>query len=177
MSPEDKLRRFEELIAPNLASAYNLARWLVGTREDAEDIVQEACLRAYASLHHLRGDDARPWLLAIVRNASMTWLKRTRGGLRETELDKSCADQFPADGDPESLLLDTRDRQRVQSAVASLPSEFREAIVLRELEECSYKEIAGIAGIPIGTVMSRLSRARTSLRETLSSQNRKVALR
>ena len=73
MSPEEKLRRFDELIAPNLASAYNLARWLTGTREDAEDIVQDACLRAYGSLHRLRGEDGRPWLLAIVRNASMTW--------------------------------------------------------------------------------------------------------
>jgi len=159
--------RFEAVVVPHLDAAYNLARWLVRNADDAEDVVQEACMRALQYFDSFRGGDARPWLLAIVRKTCFTWLARNhpaevRGGYDE---DQDCAPAWdaPTPLDPEAQALDKATRDSVNQAIAELPLPFREALVLRELEELSYKEIAAIVGAPIGTVMSRLSRARALL--------------
>ena len=154
--------RYEALVLPHLDAAYNLARWLTRNDHDAEDVLQEAMLRAYRHFDSLRGE-ARPWLLAIVRNACWTWLQANRPAELAAVDDEPEADT-PG---PEALLARELDRRAVNQAIAALPVPFREALVLRELEDLSYKEIARIAGVPIGTVMSRLARARRLLMEAL----------
>ena len=159
---------FERTVLPYLNSAYNLARWLTRNEQDAEDIVQEAFLRALKSFDTFLPDrDARAWLLTIVRNCCRTSLKRNRG--RETE---QLDDTYPAAAeiwpDPETELIRNSNSQQVRAAMETLPVEYREILVLRELEELSYKEIAEIVDVPIGTVMSRLSRARTELYNQLA---------
>jgi RNA polymerase sigma factor (sigma-70 family) len=171
---QEKLRRFEEQISPHLKSAYNLARWLTRSHEDAEDVVQEAFLRAFSALESLRGEDAKPqiakaWLLTIVRNTSMTWLKRNRTVGATIGLEEAPADPMESSPDPEERLLISCQREHVRQALEQLPSEFREAIVLREMEGLSYKEISAVIGVPLGTVMSRLSRGRDWLRRILST--------
>lgn len=167
---QSKSRRFEELALPHLNAAYNLARWLLARDEQhAEDVVQEAFLRAYKFFDGFHGDDVRPWLLAIVRNACYTWLRRNRdqrlnepydeelhGGQTETDA------RFP---DPESSMSQRDSRQLLNRTLEKLAPEFREILILREVENLSYKQIAGIADIPMGTVMSRLARARKLLWE------------
>jgi RNA polymerase sigma-70 factor (ECF subfamily) len=153
--------RFERQVLPHVDAAYNLARWLTRNDHDAEDVLQEAMLRAYRFFGGLRGE-ARPWLLAIVRNACWSWLQANR----PAELAADEAGEPDAPG-PESILARELDRRAVNAAIAGLPVPFREALVLRELEDLSYKDIARIAGIPIGTVMSRLARARRLLAEAL----------
>jgi RNA polymerase sigma-70 factor (ECF subfamily) len=153
--------RFEQIVLPHLDAAYNLARWLTRNDHDAEDVLQDAMLRAYRFFGGLRGE-ARPWLLAIVRNACWSWLEANRPA------DLAVVDEPEADTPgPEAILSRELDRRAVNEAIAALPVPFREALVLRELEDLSYKEIARIAGVPIGTVMSRLARARRLLAETL----------
>lgn len=167
-------QRLEDLVLPHLGAAYNLARWLTRNDRDAEDIVQEAYLRALRSFDGFHGDTARPWLLAIVRNACHSWLgqQRQRDGHAsfDEELHASGA-RTNADADfgadPETILARADDRRMINEALASLPAAFREVIVLRDLEELSYKEIAGIVDVPTGTVMSRLSRARSMLWDAL----------
>ena len=154
--------RYEALVLPHFDAAYNLARWLTRNDHDAEDVLQEAMLRAYRHFDSLRGE-ARPWLLAIVRNACWTWLRANRpaeivAGDDEVESD--------APG-PEALAAREFDRRALNAAIVGLPLPFREALVLRELEDLPYKEIARIAGIPIGTVMSRIARARRLLAQAL----------
>ena len=163
----DRTRQFEAAALPHLNTAYNLARWLLRDEHNAQDAVQEAYLRAFRYFDGFRGGDARPWLLAIVRKTCFTWLARNhpaevRGGYDE---DQDCAPAWdaPTPLDPEAQALDKATRDSVNQAIAELPLPFREALVLRELEELSYKEIAAIVGAPIGTVMSRLSRARALL--------------
>ena len=153
---------FEETVLPHLDAAYNLARWLTRDERDAEDVVQEAFLRALRHFRTFKGGDARPWLLAIVRNTFYTWRKSNRSQDEETlEEDKHpLADET---SDPELLLLRETDRQLLRNALHQLPKEFLEVIVLREFEELSYKQIAEIVQIPCGTVMSRLARARKRL--------------
>lgn len=152
---------------PLSASAYNLARWLTGADHDAEDVVQESFLRAFTSFDSLRSEDPRPWLLAIVRNTCFTWLKRNRPAAACLETD-GLLDQTPAPAaDPEALLLALADVSRVRAAVESLPPDYRIVIVLREFEDLSYKEIATVTGVPMGTVMSRLARARECLKKAL----------
>jgi RNA polymerase sigma-70 factor (ECF subfamily) len=153
--------RFEEQVLPHLDAAYNLARWLTRNDHDAEDVLQDALLRAYRFFDGLRGD-ARPWLLAIVRNACWSWLQANR----PAELAVIDEPEVETPG-PEAILAHELDRRAVNEAIAALPVPFREALVLRELEGLSYKDIARIAGVPIGTVMSRLARARRLLMETL----------
>ena len=148
---------FEQAVLPHLDAAYNLARWLTRDQRDAEDVVQEAFLRALRHFNSFKGGDARPWLLAIVRNTYYTWRKHNR--MSEEEADES--------SDPEMLLLRETDRQLIQSALRRLPKEFMEVIVLREFEELSYKQIAEVIQIPCGTVMSRLARARKRLVQLL----------
>jgi RNA polymerase sigma-70 factor (ECF subfamily) len=174
--PEIDKVRFEALVLVHLDSAYNLARGLVrGGEHDAHDVVQEAFLRAYRGFAGLRGaGDARSWLLAIVRNTCRTWLDRNRRGgpaaLTDEDLDQAGDDDGA--GDPQRLMLRRADAAGVRAAVESLPPEFREVIVLRELEGLSYKEVAAVAGVPIGTVMSRLARARRRLEVLLCPQFR-----
>ena len=169
MTSQEKLRRFEEQISPHLKSAYNLARWLTRSHEDAEDIVQEAFLRAFSAFESFRGDDAKPWLLAIVRNTSMTWLKRSRNAGATIGFEEALEDPIERSPDPEEGLLISCDREQVRQALEQLPLDFREAVILREMEGLSYKEISATIGVPIGTVMSRLSRGRDWLRRILSS--------
>ena len=149
----------------HLDAAYNLARWLTRNERDAEDVVQEACLRAFRFYASFHGGNARAWLLAIVRNTYYTWLAKNRAHATQVEFtDDTVAAvdyELATAGDSVEKLLQAADtRQLVQRALARLPAEFREVIVLRELEDMSYREIAQIADIPLGTVMSRLSRAR-----------------
>ncbi len=157
---------FEQVLLPHLDAAYNLARWLTRNDQDAEDVVQEAYLRALRFFGSFRGGDGRPWLLAIVRNACHDWL-RGRGAIDQTSFDEEIHSEDRTDS-PETLLLRRRDRETLQRALAALPVALREVLVLRELEGLSYKNIAEVLGVPIGTVMSRLSRARARLDEMLT---------
>nr|WP_168559949.1 sigma-70 family RNA polymerase sigma factor [Rhizobacter sp. SG703] len=164
-------RRFERFALPHLDAAYNLARWLTRNDQDAQDVVQEACLRAMHYFASFRGEQARPWLLTIVRHSCYAWLRENRpaelvhfgdgddGGVPEAAA--------PSAEGPHETALRNADRARLNQAIAALPIDFREVLVLRELEDLPYKDIARIADIPIGTVMSRLSRARALLREAL----------
>ena len=163
------MRRFEDAVMPHLDAAYNYARWLTRNDVDAEDLVQEACVRAMRFLSSLRDGNARPWLFAIVRN---TWYSRRagRGPAREVAGAIHQPDERP-DGalDPEQLLLQQDTVARVRRALDLLPVEFREVIVLRDIEGLSYKEIAETLGVPIGTVMSRISRGRERLLASLAA--------
>jgi len=148
---------------PHLGAAYNLARWLTRSEHDADDVVQDAYLRAFRGFSGYRGGDARTWLLRIVRNTSYTWLRQRRGETVSEGADELA--ELPDDDavDPEAQLIGQADAARVRTALDTLPVELREAVVLRELEGLSYKEIAEVADIPLGTVMSRLSRGRKHL--------------
>jgi RNA polymerase sigma factor (sigma-70 family) len=160
-----KTSEFEELFLPHLDAAYNLARLLMRDPEDAEDVVQEAYMKALRAFANFRGAHGRPWLLAIVRNTAFTWLRanRSRGDHTEYEDDVHAACAITPEG--ESL---NKERSRaVEHCVELLPRDFREAIVLREMEEMSYGQIAEVTGVPAGTVMSRLSRARARLADCL----------
>jgi RNA polymerase sigma-70 factor, ECF subfamily len=154
-----------ELVLPHLDSAYNLARWLVRNDEDAEDVVQEACLRAFQYAGGFRGGDARAWLLTIVRNTSYTWLRKTRAYEPVVQFDEEVHTSGIGTPNPEELLFQNADGRLVEKALSELPARFREILVLRELEGLSYKEIADIMGVPMGTVMSTLSRARDRFRK------------
>ena len=159
--------RFEELVLPHLDAAYNLARWLTRDANDAEDVVQDACVRALKYVGSLKEGGARAWFLTIVRHAFYDWCKRNR----PTEIardDGTAIDMAvdPAAVDPEQALLRNAESKVLADAVAALPLAYREVLVLRELEELSYKEIARVADIPVGTVMSRLARARGLLQRS-----------
>lgn len=172
LSETDRRARFERLAVPLLDDAMHLAAWLAGNRSDAEDIVQEAMLRAYKYLDRFSGGAFRPWLLAIVRNTAMTWLKRNRSSklvlVPDFETEQPEADATVAQSPtPEGSLLQRDMADQLNRAVAALPEDFREVIVLRELQDLSYKEIAAVIDAPIGTVMSRLSRARRLLMDAL----------
>jgi RNA polymerase sigma factor (sigma-70 family) len=165
---QNTLARFEEVILPHMDAAYNLARWLTRNDHDAEDLVQESYLRAFKFFGSFHGANARGWLLTIVRNTCYTWFRENRAEELTTsfneEIHSTEADPF----DPQKLLLQRESNQLLKQALEELPLEFREVLVLRELEGLSYKEIAVIADIPPGTVMSRLARARTRLKQCLS---------
>jgi RNA polymerase sigma factor (sigma-70 family) len=175
LATDSTAQRFDVITTPHLHAAYNLARWLTRNPQDAEDVVQEAYLRAYRFFHTFRGDSGRAWLLTIVRNTFYSWAQQNRHHAAllplaaDTDGDET-DDAFCAEG-PEHALLRDADRDLVNRALADLPAEFREVLVLRELEDCSYREIADIAGIPMGTVMSRLSRARKLLKSRLERMN------
>lgn len=162
--------RFERALLPHLDAAYNLARWLTGNAEDAQDVVQDAFLRALTFFDGFHGEDGRGWLLTIVRNTCYDWLRKNRklaevmGAEEEVEL---APDRMP---DPEALQLRHADQRLVREGIEKLPAEYREALVLRELEGMSYKQIARVTGAPIGTVMSRLARARHRLEQEIRRQ-------
>jgi RNA polymerase sigma factor (sigma-70 family) len=180
VSEEDKARRFQENALPHLNAAYNLARWLVRNDQDAEDVVQEAYLRAYRFFDGFRGDTGRAWLLAIVRNTCYTWMQQNREQQQAVEFDENCHsldEHGPINAvsqaldNPEAILTRLDDARQLDAALQALPLEFREVLVMRELEELSYKEIASIASVPIGTVMSRLARGRKLLLLRLKQLN------
>jgi RNA polymerase sigma-70 factor, ECF subfamily len=164
------LARFEAVVLPHLDAAYTLARYLTRDAHDAEDVVQDACLRALKYFDGFRGEagtSARAWLLAIVRNTAHTRRERQRGDALTTEFDEAQHSDAIADDNPAGVLLQKAAKETLDRALERLAPEFREVIVLRELEGLSYKEISEVAGVPVGTVMSRLSRARTRLQEAL----------
>ena len=158
-----KAMNFEEAVLPHIDAAYNLARWLTRNDADAQDMVQEAYLRALRFFSGFRGTDARAWLLTIVRNTCYTWLRRNRSPQLSCDFDEVVLAQEAEGPDPETEQLKKAQARMVNEAIEKLPIEFREVMVLRELEELSYKEIAVVLGVPIGTVMSRLARARKRL--------------
>ena len=168
LSLEDQ-ERFEQLVLPHIDAAFNLARWLLRGRSDAEDVAQDALLRACRFFGGFNGGDARAWLLQIVRNTCYTWLEKNRPMELSMEFDEELHQQTSAT--PETLAIIADDRKRLTLALETLPPRFREVLVLRELEGCSYKEIATITSIPIGTVMSSLSRARRQLYSALTNSS------
>lgn len=156
---------------PHIDAAYNLARWLMRNDEDAKDAVQEAYLRAYRFFDSFRGDNPRAWLLAVVRNTCFS-LSGTHAGIHIEEFDETSAEHDAAGkengcADPAAISQRSEDLAQLNAAIEALPLEFREVLVLRELEGCAYKEIAQIIGAPIGTVMSRLARARALIKGAL----------
>jgi RNA polymerase sigma-70 factor (ECF subfamily) len=166
--------RFEALVLPHLDAAFNLARWLLRSGADSEDAAQEAMLRAYRFFGGFHGGDVRAWLLQIVRNTCYTWMEKNRHGKDTAEFNEEL--HGPAGPTPETLAIAADSRGRLTQALESLPPRFREVIVLRELEGCSYKEIAAITSIPIGTVMSTLSRARQQLQIAMTGSAGKEAI-
>ena len=166
----DKSRRFEAQALPHLDAAYNLARWLARPPLEADDILQDAMLRAYRAFDSLRGEDVKPWLLTIVRNCFLSAVRQAKRK-DDTPLpeDKeiALADQSLIAGgpDPEAAAIQMDAHRQFNSLLASLPADFREVLALREMEDLSYSEIAQIVGVPIGTVMSRLARGRALLKE------------
>ena len=176
MTELTKVRRFEEIVLPHLDAAFNLARWLTRNTQDAEDVVQEAYLRAFKFFDSFRGGDGRAWLMAVVRNTCYTWLRQNR----PQEITYSLDAEMDVDSDdhalmmlhhkvddPAALFAQKADKQMINYALEELAIEFREAIVLREIEGLSYKEIAAIVDVPIGTVMSRLARGRELLKRKI----------
>ena len=173
-----QLSSFERLAMPHMDAAFNLAFWLVRNQADAEDIVQDSYLRAFRAFHGFFGSDFKPWLLAIVRNAAFRWLSNRRRSGNVISMDEAFAGhsgdepteiQIASDEPtPEAQLLGKIDRDLVHTALEKLPPIFREVLVLREIEGLAYREIAEVAGAPIGTVMSRLTRGRSELRKVLT---------
>jgi RNA polymerase sigma-70 factor (ECF subfamily) len=162
--------RFEQAVLPHLDAAYNLARWLTRNDEDAQDVTQESFLRAFRFFDGYQGGNMRAWLLTIVRNTCYTWLHQNRPPESVVEFDEEIhSEEFSTSADPELQVLANADKATLQRALEELPEMFREVLVLREIEGMSYKEIADVASISIGTVMSRLARARTRLRQSLSA--------
>lgn len=174
LDPQDQMR-FEHLVLPHIDAAFNLARWLLHGRPDAEDVTQEAMLRSYRFFSGFQGGDPRAWLLQIVRNTCYTWLEKNRPLENSTEFDEQ--EYIPTSPTPEAVAISGDNRERLTRALDRLPTRYREIIVLRELEGCSYKEIAAIASMPIGSVMSMLSRARRQLRTALAGPEREEAAR
>jgi RNA polymerase sigma-70 factor, ECF subfamily len=164
-----RARMFDETVLPHLDAAFNYARWLTSNDADAEDVVQDACVRAMRFFSSLRDDDARAWLFAIVRNTWYSRLSRRAAIAGTTPLDSTHHEQPDDALDPEARLLQQRTVAQVRAALEQLPVDFREVIVLREIEGLSYKEIAAVVRTPIGTVMSRLSRARERLLAVLKA--------
>ena len=165
----NNLSNFEQAVLPHLDAAYNLARWLTRNGQDAEDVVQEAFLRAFRFFPGFRGGDARAWLMKIVRNTCYTWLHTNRPLQEAAEFDENFFHSDTRAPNPEEVVLQNASGTPVRKALEELPSNFREVLILREIEGMSYKEIAEITGMPAGTVMSSLSRARGHLRQALTS--------
>jgi RNA polymerase sigma factor (sigma-70 family) len=172
---EDKREKFERLVVPHLPDAMTIARWLTGNRSDAEDVLQESCVRAFQSISQLREETARSWILAIVRNTAYTWLRKNRSGSFVfvedlTEHERIDAELGGKDENPETQLIERVDAARFETAIKELPSQFQEVLVLRDMQGLDYREIAQVIGAPIGTVMSRLARARRRLLQTIKTE-------
>jgi RNA polymerase sigma-70 factor (ECF subfamily) len=164
----DRAELFERTVLPHLDAAYNLARWLAGNDHDAQDVAQEASLRAFKYFSSFRGDNPRTWLLSIVRNSFHTWLRKNRPA-EKTEMTDDILDIEDPSAVIEGVNPQFADADAVRRAIAELPREFREIVILREMEGFSYKEISELAEVPIGTVMSRLARARKLLQKSLTA--------
>jgi RNA polymerase sigma-70 factor, ECF subfamily len=168
--------RFEEIVLPHLDAAYNLARWLTRNEHDAEDVVQDAYLRAFRFFDGFHGSEGRAWLLTIVRHTCYSWLEKNRPVEVTSGFDEALPaaesagfdpDMMAAEGgNPEAIALQNAHRRILNQAIAALPLGFREVLILRELEDLSYREIARVVDVPVGTVMSRLARARKLLRQS-----------
>jgi RNA polymerase sigma-70 factor (ECF subfamily) len=169
LTSTETLIRFERAVLPHLHAAYNLARWLTRNDQDAEDVVQESYVRALTFFSGFRGEDGRAWLLSVVRNTCYTWMQKHRAHEPTVSLDERVHGSSRA-LNPEEMVLRQASSEELRLAIEELPVEFREVIVLRELEGLSYKEIAAALAIPLGTVMSRLTRARSRLQQSLSVQ-------
>jgi RNA polymerase sigma-70 factor, ECF subfamily len=165
---DDHLPNFEQAVLPHLDAAFNLARWLMRNEQDAQDAVQEACLRAFRFFPSFHGGDGRAWLMKIVRNSCYTWLQVNRPLQDAAEFDENLFLPDSRVPNPEEVVLQNDSGLRVRTAIEKLPPNFREVLILRELEGMSYKEIAHITGMPAGTVMSTLSRARRRLLQVLN---------
>ena len=172
LGSEDDQARFRSVVLPHLADAYALARWLTGDRADAEDVVQEACLRAFRGIGGFAGVNSRAWVLTIVRHAAYTWLGKNRSSALVMVDDLEAVERQQASGGtpsqaapetPEAALIAKTDAARLEAAIAELPVPFRETLVLRDVQGLDYREIAEVTKVPIGTVMSRLARARQRL--------------
>jgi RNA polymerase sigma-70 factor (ECF subfamily) len=159
---------FEEMILPHLDSAYNLARWIMRDPQDAEDVVQEAYLRALRYFAGFQGENGRSWLLRIVRNSCYSWLQKNRSREFAMELDESLVDSNASD--PEAKMIATIERRMLRSEIENLPTPFKEIVVLRDIEGLSYAEIAEVTDTPVGTVMSRLARGRARLHKCINAQ-------
>jgi RNA polymerase sigma factor (sigma-70 family) len=178
LKSEDDQARFASVVLPHLADAYALARWLTGDRADAEDVVQEACLRAFRGIGGFAGVNARAWVLTIVRHAAYTWLGKNRSAslvmvddleaLEQKQSSPGAAFQ-QAPQTPEAELIAKADARRLEAAIAELPVPFRETLVLRDVQGLDYREISEVTKVPIGTVMSRLARARRRLIERIGT--------
>ena len=169
MDERERLKLYEEKVLPHLDAAYNLARWLAGNDHDAQDVAQEASLRAFRFFGSFHGEDARAWLLTIVRNTFYTWLRKNRPPANTIEMNDETLDIEDASASPGTIQPQFADADTVRGAIAELPVEFREIVILREMEGFSYKEISDLAAVPIGTVMSRLARARKLLQKRLAA--------
>jgi RNA polymerase sigma factor (sigma-70 family) len=170
---EDASRRFAEVVVPHLDAAYALARWLTGNSADAEDVVQDAAMRAFSGISGFLGGSARAWTLSVVRNAAYTWLKKNRGATLVFTDDIEADEPMPVSSDamtPEADMIARQDGDRLRAALEKLPLAFREALVMRELQGLSYREIVAVTGLPIGTVMSRLARARRLMMAALQEK-------
>ena len=169
MDDHERAALFEQSVLPHLDAAYNLARWLAGNDHDAQDVAQEASLRAFKYFGSFRGENARAWLLSIVRNSFHTWLRKNRPNEKTVEINDEVLDIEDGSANAEAVNPNFADADVVRRAIAELPLEFREIVILREMEGFSYKEIAELAEVPIGTVMSRLARARKFLQKSLAA--------
>jgi RNA polymerase sigma factor (sigma-70 family) len=164
---QDDHARFANLVLPHLGDAYSLARWITGSRADAEDVVQDACLRAFRAIGGVVDATARPWVLTIVRNTAYTWLRKNRPSTVLVVEDLEAVENaraIPGDPDsetPESALIAKTDAADLEAAIAALPMSYRETMVVRDIQGLSYREIAEVTAVPIGTVMSRLARGRS----------------
>jgi len=183
MSGNDSTARFEQIVQPHLGDAYALARWITGDRADAEDVVQEACLRAFRAIGGYVGGNARAWILTIVRNTAYTWLARNRSGVVTAVDDLVAAENANAaqaatfasgryDANPEADLIARADAAKLEAAITALPAHFRDTLVLRDIQGLDYREIAAVTEVPVGTVMSRLARARQRLIEAIAADDR-----
>ena len=170
MDSGNKLVRFENTMLPHSRSAYNLARWITGSDHDAEVVTQESYLRAFNYFERFRGTDSRSWLLAIVRNTCYSWLKRKKMHNNMTYFDENFHSPDNYSPNPENKLLNDLDNERIRDGIEKLPVQYREVLVLCDLEGLSYKEISRIIKLPIGTVMSRLSRARKKMIKLLGPE-------
>ncbi len=178
MSGDDKAR-FARVVVPHLADAYALARWLTGDRMDAEDVVQDASLRAFRAIGSFTGGSARAWVLTIVRHTAYTWLSRNRRPALVAVDDLEAVEQAQRAGGmsdqnsstPETELIAKADAAKLEAAIASLPDQFRETLVLRDIQGLDYREIAQVTEVPVGTVMSRLARARRRLIEMIGTDD------
>ena len=173
----DDNSRFANVVMPHIDDAYRLARWLTGNSTDAEDVVQDASLRAFRAIRGFAGGSARAWVLSIVRNTAYSWLRKNRPAAVVTVDDLEAVELAqanpgdPAAPTPEATLLAKVDAEQLRAAIAALPAPFRETLVLRDIEGLDYREIAQATEVPIGTVMSRLARARNRLAATLSTKS------